>query len=423
MSLSNHLMNKMQSQSQQNEQSDKQHEIQDSSIVQINNEEVNVIHEDFKSNDNSLNVNYKDLNSHVTRQSSKRNYEFKRHMLQRIINVKLNKINNETEHDAVIKTFCSYFQRIKMRKTLDMKDQEFFQRIEIELSVNILEHDVSVVVCMLINFDTTMLKKFKEDHTVIQKVTKVENAEIFIAMTHSNDSMHMFNDDEQLWSMKEDIKNNCFTYYINRSLFEHLIMLEYSHMLLTEQYRAILIIDDIVFTVWYKAQMQFSVDSSLQFNMTIAIIVLKSFCKIEWLLTFLNINEIDIRVDASQFKQNEIEVIVAIKLVKIYAEVEISVKNIIILIEYTAQVQLLKRSLISDSKVWNVEAYMIDSFQDEEAAVIILCMMRIKKLDFMSQFNHLLTVCNHACNSFVVLCNYDELQHNYACNLHMIQHV
>jgi len=198
MSLSNHLMNKMQSQSQQNEQSDKQHEIQDSSIVQINNEEVNVIHEDFKSNDNSLNVNYKDLNSHVTRQSSKRNYEFKRHMLQRIINVKLNKINNETEYDAVIKTFCSYFQRIKMRKTLDMKDQEFFQRIEIELSVNILEHDVSVVVCMLINFDTTMLKKFKEDHTVIQKVTKVENAEIFIAMTHSNDSMHMFNDDEQL---------------------------------------------------------------------------------------------------------------------------------------------------------------------------------------------------------------------------------
>ncbi len=22
-----------------------------------------------------------------------------------------------------------------------------------------------------------------------------------------------------------------------------------------------------------------------------------------------------------------------------------------------------------------------------------------------------------------MLCNYDELQHNYACNLHMIQHV
>ncbi len=113
-------------------------------------------------------------------------------------------------------------------------------------------------------------------------------------------------------------------------------MLEYSHMLLTEQYRTIFIIDDIIFTVWYKAQMQFSVDSSLQLNMTITIIVLKSFCKIEWLLIFLNINEIDIRVNASQFKQNEIEVIVAIELVKIYAEVEISVKNIIILTEYTA---------------------------------------------------------------------------------------
>ncbi len=41
----------------------------------------------------------------------------------------------------------------------------------------------------------------------------------------------------------------------------------------------------------------------------------------------------------------------------------------------------------------------------------------------MSQLNYLLTVCNHACNLFVVLYNYDELQHNYACNLHMIQHV
>jgi len=136
-----------------------------------------------------------------------------------------------------------------MKKTFNMKDQEFFQRIKIELSVNILEHDVSAVVCMLINFNTTMLKKFKEDHTIIQKVVKVENVEIFIAMTHSNDSMHMFNDDEQLRSTKENIKNNYFMHYINRGLFEHLIMLEYSHMLLTEQYRAIFIINDIVFTV------------------------------------------------------------------------------------------------------------------------------------------------------------------------------
>jgi len=140
-------------------------------------------------------------------------------------------------------------------------------------------------------------------------------------------------------------------------------------------------------------------------------------------LTFLNINEINIRINAFQFKQNEIEVIVTIELVKIYAEVKISVKNIVILMKYTAQVQLLKRNLVSDSKVQNVEVYMIDSFQDEEASIIILCMMRIRKLDFMSQFNCLLTVCNHACDLFVMLCNYDELQHDYIHNLHMIQHV
>jgi len=107
-------------------------------------------------------------------------------------------MNNETERDAVIKTFCSYFQRIEMGKTFNMKDQEFFQRIKIKLSVNILKHDVSIVVCMLISFNTTMLKKFKEDYTVIQKVARVKNTKIFIAMIYSNDSMHMFNNDKQL---------------------------------------------------------------------------------------------------------------------------------------------------------------------------------------------------------------------------------
>jgi len=80
-----------------------------------------------------------------------------------------------------------------MRETFNKKDQEFFQRIEIKLSVNILEH---AIVCTLVNFNTIMLKKFKENHTIIQEVIKVENAKIFITMIYSNDSMHMFNDDE-----------------------------------------------------------------------------------------------------------------------------------------------------------------------------------------------------------------------------------
>ena len=84
--------------------------------------QVDITYEDFKSNKNSFNMNYKDLNFHVTCQFLKRDHEFKHHMLQRIINVKLNRMNNETEHDAVIKTFCSYFQRIEMRKTFNMKD-------------------------------------------------------------------------------------------------------------------------------------------------------------------------------------------------------------------------------------------------------------------------------------------------------------
>ncbi len=72
--------------------------------------------------------------------------------------------------------------------------------------------------------------------------------------------------------------------------------------------------------------------------MIIAIIVLRRFCEIKRSLTFLNVNKINIRVNAFQFKQNEIKVIVIIELVKAYAEVKISVKNIVILTKYTAQV-------------------------------------------------------------------------------------
>jgi len=68
-----------------------------------------VIHEDSENDENLTDVNYKDFNLHVTRQSLKQDHEFKCCMLQRIINIKLNRRNNEIEHDAVIKTFCLYF--------------------------------------------------------------------------------------------------------------------------------------------------------------------------------------------------------------------------------------------------------------------------------------------------------------------------
>ncbi len=61
--------------------------------------------------------------------------------------------------------------------------------------------------------------------------------------------MHLFNNDKQLRLTKENIKNNYFAHYINRSLFKRLITLEYSHIFLTEQYRVIFIINDIIFTV------------------------------------------------------------------------------------------------------------------------------------------------------------------------------
>ncbi len=48
--------------------------------------------------------------------------------------------------------------------------------------------------------------------------------------------------------------------------------------------------------------MRFLINFLLLFNMIIIIIVLRSFYEIKLLLTFLNVNEINIRVNAFQFK-------------------------------------------------------------------------------------------------------------------------
>ncbi len=45
--------------------------------------------------------------------------------------------------------------------------------------------------------------------------------------------------------------------------------------------------------------MRFLINFLLRFNMIIAIIVLRRFCEIKRSLTFLNVNEIDIRINAS----------------------------------------------------------------------------------------------------------------------------
>ncbi len=84
--------------------------------------------------------------------------------------------------------------------------------------------------------------------------------------------------------------------------------------------------------------MYFLVNLLLRLNMIIIIIVLRRFYEIKRSLTFLNVNEIDIRVNTSQFKQNEIKVIIIIELVKTYIKVKIFIKNIVILTRYTTQV-------------------------------------------------------------------------------------
>ncbi len=48
--------------------------------------------------------------------------------------------------------------------------------------------------------------------------------------------------------------------------------------------------------------MRFLINFLLRLNMIIVIIVLRRFCEIKRLLTFFNVNKINMKVNASQFK-------------------------------------------------------------------------------------------------------------------------
>ena len=80
--------------------------------------------------------------------------------------------------------------------------------------------------------------------------------------------------------------------------------------------------------------MRFLIDFLFRLNVIIVIIVLRRFYEIKRSLTFLNVNEINIRVNAFQFKQNKIKVIIIIELVKTYIKVKIFIKNIVIFTKY-----------------------------------------------------------------------------------------
>lgn len=93
---------------------------------------------------------------------------------------------------------------------------------ERELRKDILETDVCVVVCTTTISGDPLIQGFKADHVILQEAARLQSAEVFVGMPWAEDAttIHMSGDDEQLPPPQENVQENCFAPYLNRSLFD-----------------------------------------------------------------------------------------------------------------------------------------------------------------------------------------------------------
>ena len=147
------------------------------------------------------------------------------------------------------------------------------------------------------------------------------------------------------------------------------------------------------------------IDTIERLNIEIIIKALKQRYNISTLATFLNTFEISKRIDVDKFKQNVKKLILILKIARDLIQNEVSSKNIVMLIDYTTQKNLINRVLIKHLIFSDVQAHIIDAFQEEEASIIIFNIVESDRLSFLKNFKRLLSVVSRARNELIIICN------------------
>ena len=147
------------------------------------------------------------------------------------------------------------------------------------------------------------------------------------------------------------------------------------------------------------------IDTIERLNIEIVIKTLKQRYDILALATFLNTFEINKRIDVDKFKQNVKKLILTLKIARDLIQNEVSSKDIVMLTDYTTQKNLINRILMKHLIFNDVQAHIIDAFQEEEASIIIFNIVESDRLNFLKNFKRLLNVVNRAKDELIIICN------------------
>ena len=195
---------------------------------------------DFENAKKNIDLKLEQSIEKMTRRQKRENQQIRLRELK--TQLKFDTLFDESFRDSLLRKYSIFFMRLENEDSLNREKQKTFHVVETQLVKILLENDVCFVVCILVNVDIITLKQFKAHHTIVQEIERAKNDDIFIAMTQSseeNQTMHLSRDDEQLFLEEDNIKDNCFVVFINISLLERLVILEYFIIQLMNQRRII----------------------------------------------------------------------------------------------------------------------------------------------------------------------------------------
>ena len=154
------------------------------------------------------------------------------------------------------------------------------------------------------------------------------------------------------------------------------------------------------------------IDTIERLNIEIIIKALKQRYDILAFAMFLNTFKISKRIDVDKFKQNVKKLIFTLKIARYLIQNKVSSKDIMMLIDYTTQKNLINRVLIKHFIFNDVQVHIIDTFQEEEASIIIFNIVESDRLSFLKNFKRLLNVVSRARDELIIICNWDDLEVN-----------
>ncbi len=294
------------------------------------------------------------------------------------------------------KGFWEYYN-LYSEDDMNATQQIEFRKILTNLQKHVL-HAVSVVVCIINNTDTVKLFTiFRLTVIFMNKVTKIIESDAIITLMHyASASVVMIEDHKQLKPIVLSCKGSSeqFVAQMIMSFFTWLVQLGHSLIMFTEQHwmsPEIFKIDSIIF---YNGQLiNATITQLVSCSLSLKI---KNFIKgvyqVENLILMIDVKDTTEQIENSQC--NLVNATVCMNMMKTLLKTFES-KHLAIISLYWAQQKVYYHALyqlqskLKKKDLRAIQNKIIDSFQENEADIIILNLVITKKLGFTQEMNQL----------------------------------